>query len=332
MKRALPAYVYSYKTTLKSGPVDYIYFVKSGQRQRIKSEPGTPEFAAEYARLLRGMPARVQEFQFKKLIRSYQQSERFLRLAPRTKQDYIKVLNFLEEKIGHLEPAQMQRRHVIALQDANREKLRFANYCVQLLSVLFEHAIDQGVRKDNPAKGVRLIKSTSQPRQPWPIDLVNAYREVATGRASLIFELCVGTGQRIGNVLKMQWGQCDRNGISLRQGKTGRELYIPLTSRLRLVLDQTPRKGLSIVSGPDGRPLSYRAAADSVMKMRKQIGAEGYDIHSLRYTTAAELAALGLSDEVIMSITGHATVAMVARYAGPARQRQRAIEAQERRG
>jgi len=36
---------------------------------------------------------------------------------------------------------------------ANKKKQRFANYCVQLLSVLFEHAIDQGVRKDNPAKG-----------------------------------------------------------------------------------------------------------------------------------------------------------------------------------
>jgi len=65
--------------------------------------------------------------------------------------------------------------------------------------------------------------------------------------------------------------------------------------------------------------------------VRKKIGAEGCDIHSLRYTTAAELAALGLSDEVIMSITGHSTVAMVARYAGPARQRQRAQQAQERR-
>ncbi len=65
------------------------------------------------------------------------------------------------------------------------------------------------------------------------------------------------------------------------------------------------------------------------MKVRKKIGAEGYDIHSLRYTTAAELAVLGLSDEVIMSITGHSTVAMIARYAGPARQRQRAKLAQE---
>tara|TARA_R100001224_G_scaffold108163_1_gene84193 strand:- start:5270 stop:5404 length:135 start_codon:yes stop_codon:yes gene_type:complete len=38
------------------------------------------------------------------------------------------------------------------------------------------------------------------------------------------------------------------------------------------------------------RPWFYRGAADGKMKLRRQIGAEAYDIHSLRYTTTAELA------------------------------------------
>jgi hypothetical protein len=46
---------------------------------------------------------------------------------------------------------------------------------------------------------------------------------------------------------------------------------------------------------------------------------------------AAELAALGCSDELIMAVTGHRTSAMVALYAGPARQKARAREAQARR-
>ena len=39
------------------------------------------------------------------------------------------------------------------------------------------------------------------------------------------------------------------------------------------------------------------------MKVRKEIGAEEYDIHALRHTTASELAALGLSDDLIMAVT-----------------------------
>ena len=67
------------------------------------------------------------------------------------------------------------------------------------------------------------------------------------------------------------------------------------------------------------------------MAVRKKIGAEAYDQHALRYTAAAELAAAGCSDELIEAVTGHKSRAMVARYAGAARQKVRAIEAQGKR-
>ncbi|WP_370584775.1 integrase [Paracoccus sp. IB05] len=66
--------------------------------------------------------------------------------------------------------------------------------------------------------------------------------------------------------------------------------------------------------------------------MREAIGAEKYDIHGLRYAAAAELAVAGCSDELIASITGYKTSAMVAKYAGPARQKAREKAAQIKRG
>ena len=47
------------------------------------------------------------------------------------------------------------------------------------------------------------------------------------------------------------------------------------------------------------------------MAVRKQIGAEAYDIHALRYAAAAHLAAAGCTDDEIKAITGHTTSAMV---------------------
>ena len=41
------------------------------------------------------------------------------------------------------------------------------------------------------------------------------------------------------------------------------------------------------------------------MAVRKQIGAEAYDIHALRYAAAAHLAAAGCTDDEIKAITGH---------------------------
>lgn len=325
-KRQLPKFCY------RKGAKGYIYFERRGfGTQRIHAEPGTPEFATEYARILQGRAPVPAGRTFRSLIAHYKRSDRFSRLAPRTRADYDKVLAFIEERMGHLPPARMARKDVIRAQDQNRDATRFANYIVQVLRVLFEHAIDIGWRTDNPAKGVRMLRSTSAPRLPWPDSKIEAFRETAPHRPRLIFELCLGTGQRIGDVLRMRWNDIQDDGITLRQGKTGRALWIPLPAALREVLDATPRRGEAIVADDQGRALRYTHARHAVAEVRKQIGAEAYDLHALRHTAAHELAQLGCSDEMIMAITGHQSRSMVAHYAGAARQKSRAKEVREKR-
>lgn len=326
MKRELPAYIYRRKGGL-------LYFERRGEKsQRVHAAPGTPEFAMEYARLLNAVPAATTAKTFRALVKSYRRSGRYVRLAPRTRQDYEKVLGWVLDKLGDLPAHKMQRKDVIRARDANASTVRFANYIVQVLRVLMEHAIDEGWRQDNPAKGVPLLKSDRAPRMAWPQDLVDAYRAVATGRALLIFELCIGTGQRIGDVLRMRWEDIEGEGINVRQGKTGAFLWVPFTPHLGAVLAASDRVGETICAwGKKGKPTAYRGAAELVMAVRRAIGGEKYDLHGLRYTTAAELAALGCSDALIMAVTGHKTQAMVAKYAGPVRQKTRAIEAQGRR-
>ena len=104
-----------------------------------------------------------------------------------------------------------------------------------------------------------------------------------------------------------------------------------VTAALREVLDATPRRGEAIVADDQGRALRYTHARHAVAEVRKQIGAEAYDLHALRHTAAHELAQLGCSDEMIMAITGHQSRSMVAHYAGAARQKSRAKEVQEKR-
>lgn len=325
MKRNLPAYVYA-----KNGG---IWFQRRGYKTaKINAAPGTKEFALAYAALLNGAQAApVTGKSFSALVRSYVQSQKYRKLAPRTARDYDKVLEWVKEKLGPLPVAGIARKDVIRARDANAKTLRFANYIVQVLRILLEHSIDIGWRTDNPAKGVHLLKSEAAPREAWPTDKIEAFRAVATGRTLLIFELALGTGQRIGDVLRMRWADIDGDGINVTQGKTGAHLWVPFTRHLRAVLEDTPKLGETICAWGRGKPTSYRGAADMIMAVRRQIGAEAYDIHGLRYAAAAELAALGCSDEEIMAITGHKTHAMVARYAGAERQKTRAKRGQEKR-
>lgn len=325
-KRGLPAHVYDKKGVL--------YFQRRGwPTTRIKSQPGTADFALEYAALLNGarLAPAAGGRTFAALVADYERSQRYRKLAPRTAKDYDKVLAWVRAKLGSLPVDRMQRKDVIRARDANAETFRFANYIVQVLRILFEHAHDVGWTETNPAKGVSLLKSQAAPRQPWPQEKIDEFRRVATGHTLLVFELCLGTGQRISDVLKMRWSDVEGDGINVRQGKTGAVLWVPFTARLREVLRETPKVGVTICAHGIGKPMAYNTAAKRVLAIRDEIGARDYDIHSLRYSAAAELAQAGCSDELIAAVTGHATAAMVRKYAGPARQKVRAIEAQERR-
>ena len=327
MKRDLPPHIY------RKGRKGHLWFVRRGwQSQRIYSEFPSEAFWAEYARVQKGIPPIPKGKTFTALIASYKRSDRFARLAPRTKSDYDKVMGFLQDQIGPLDPSRMQRKDIIRLQSENADAVRFANYCVQVIRILMEHAIDIGWREQNPAKGIRLIKADTEPRKPWPDDLIAKYRQTATGRALLVFELCIGTGQRIGDVLKMKWGDIEGDGINVRQNKTGATLWIPFTPRLRTALDAAEKRSVFILTNLRATgPWSYRGASQAIRKVRVKIGAENYDIHALRHTTTSELAALGLGDEFIMAVTGHRSAASVRHYSEKARQRKRALEAQKNR-
>lgn len=313
---------------------DYWYFERMGERIALPP-PDAPDFLEQYQIAKRGhRPALPQGRTFKRLIAEYRASPRWTRLAPRTRKDYEKVLNWAEATFGDLSPHRMERRHVIRAQAENAERMRFANYIVQVLSVLFEQAIDLGWITHNPAKGIRLLKSEGEDlHKPWPIEKIGAYTAAAGfgTPARTIMELAIGTGQRIGDLLKMRWDWIDGEGISLRQGKTRTALWIPFTPRLAGYLAELPRKSLTIIAGADGRPLQYFTAAKTVMAIRKQIGAEEFTIHGWRYTAAAELAAAGASDEEVQAITGHKSRAMVVKYAGAQRQRAHATAAQAKR-
>lgn len=324
VKRHLPRYVY------KKGRKQYPYFIRGNVCERIHAEPGTNAFTAEYNRLLNGDYSQAPKRTVKKLIAHYMQSHKWERLSVNTQKSYRRSFRYFEDKIALVDPGSIRRRHVIEMRDALKKTPTTANRRVGALSVLMEHGIDIDWIERNPAKGVEQFKATKE-RQPWPADMVEAFRSTANAETLLLFEMLIGTGQRIGDVLAMQWGHIEEGGIVVKQGKTKAEVWIPFTARLRSILDQTPKRGLHIATQATGRPVSYQLAWKWIKAVRDEVGADRYDIHALRHTAASELAALGLDDEHIMSITGHTSSGMVRLYAGKAAQRARAKKVQEKR-
>lgn len=323
MRRSLPPHVYA------KGRKGYLYFVRAGVCERIHDAPGTPAFAAAYARLMQGRTVTPQKT-MRKLIRAYLVSREWEKLAGNTKRSYRRHLAYFEDVIGDLDPASIRPVHVRQMHEALSDKPTDANRKVSCLSSLFHYGIEHDWLKENPAREIRLSKKHSKPHSVWPVNVISAYRETAAGPSLLLFEMLIGTGQRIGDVLKMQWAHVEGDGINVRQQKTGTIIWVPFTARLRATLAETPRRGLFIASQESGRPMSYQLAWKLVTDVRRQIDAMEYDIHGLRHTAASEIAALpGMTTEHVRAITGHRSAEMAQHYSLKAGQRARAEEAQK---
>ncbi len=330
-KKDLPKYVYADRA--------YVRFIRRsrGQSVMMKEEPGTPEFWDHYNQLLRGRESAPAKRNFETLILSYYESDAFKKLKPRTKSDYRKYIEHIRTIWGAKDPQKIETHHVYQLHQANADRWRQANYLVQVMVVLMNHAMLIGFLKNehrNPAKGIPLFKQKSEGWEPWPDDIRAEFESVATPRARLVYELCLGTGQRIGDVVKIRWSSIKDGAFDLTQGKTDKPLFIPLTDRLTAYLATVERRGLTVITDTAGRPVLYRTIAEEMRKVKASMehpDAKKYVTHGLRKNATIELYQSGCDDEMVKAVTGHSGVEMLKKYGGQVRQIEFATRAQDAR-
>jgi integrase len=141
-----------------------------------------------------------------------------------------------------------------------------------------EHCDDLGWTETNPARGVSELKTEKSEREPLPQELLETYRAACSldTRERLVMELCVGTGQRIGDVLEMRWSDIKYGAVFVRQSKTKKKLWVPILSELLAALEAASRHHAFILTNERGaNRRSCRGASAAVRKVRDQIGSLG---------------------------------------------------------
>ncbi len=322
-----------YLACIRHGGKDYWYFRRGDTRIRLPDDPDSPEFDRAYWNIRSGKANKEIATTFEAVIVSYYQTPRFMRLKAGTKAEYRRTLELIREKNGSKDFTKLRRRDVIAARDQYADQWRKANAMVEQISILARHAIDLEWITANPAQGVEKLKGGSY--EAWPEVKLAAYErhceEQGLSVERTIFELCIGTGQRIGDVVAMEWGQFQGGYMEVVQEKTGVRLSIFCPERLQSYLARLPRAGRHILAKNLTQHLSKRRAQFLVSGVRETISAKDYVIHGWRYTAAKELAEAGCSDTEIQSVTGHKSLEMVKKYRQQARQKQLSKTAQLRR-
>lgn len=309
----------------------YRYYRRDGRRIRLIGEPGSPEFASSYQAAQRQfeIPAVPDKGEtLAALVVAYKASPEYKALASATQLGYGIHLDALTETYGHCALDGLTRKVGYTIRDKLSAVPSSANQRIRILRLIMNWAVKRDWLKTNPIVEIEPLK-TGDGAKSWPDTLLDRAAGELSGATLTAFMLALYTGQRLGDVLAMKWGDILDGRIQVKQGKTGEELEIPQHPKLRAHLKAIKKsaKGVYIVGRRDGRPLTTDGFKTLWHRAMTNMGVKGYAFHGLRKTAAARLAEAGCTEKQIASITGHKTLAMVQHYTRQADQKRLSDEA-----
>lgn len=326
----MPELHYVHKKTAK-GRV-YYYF-NTGQRG-LDGKPiltRLPDkrdlaFGGSYARALAARTNRDNQTGFLDLdglIRKYERSPEFRRLAQSSQRSYSRYLATVNRLIrtvqgGSPAAAALEPRHVAQLRDELADTPGAANQAVRALGALYAWASrpEQGYAPSNPAAKIKLFEQGEH--QPWPEALLED--ALADPAVQLPVALLYFTGQRIGDVVRMQWNDVERGEIKVFAQKTKTKLRISLADELAALLKHESRPSTAILTNAKGEPWTQSGLRQKLQAWAKQRG-EDVVPHGLRKNAVIALLEAGCTIAEVSAITAH-SIAMVEHYA-KARDQQR---------
>lgn len=219
--RHLPACVYE-----KHGA---FWYVKGGKWRKI----GTDLHSAltEYARIVsaptEGMPALIDEAL--PLLTK--------KVAPSTKKQYEYCAAMLKEDFADFYPGQVKHGDVVEMLDQYADRQALANRMLTVLKLVFQWALDRGRVEANPCVSVKRFVQTSRDRLITRDEYARVY-EACPPWLQCVMDLCYLTGQRIGDILKIELVHLHDDGVYFEQQKTGKRLVVEWTPELRAVAER----------------------------------------------------------------------------------------------
>jgi integrase len=272
--------------------------------------------AASKAKLLPVAATRAAPGSIAALVASYYQSADYLQLRPSTRHNYALIIERFREQHGDKPVKLLQPDHIRRMLVARIETPAAANNLRKMIGVLMRHAVDIGLRSDNPVLTVRRIRIESTGFHSWSEDEIAVFEQnYAQGtRERLAFDLLLYTMQRRSDVVLMGPQLVRNRVISLTQVKTRSLVQIPIHPKLQVSLDLAPKDQLVYLTTRLGRGFSPTGFTNYMRAVCDAIGLPICSPHGLRKAGMRRLAEAGCTPHQIMSISGHVSLHDVEGY------------------
>lgn len=291
------------------------YYYHRATGTRLIGEPGSPEFLVSYAAAEESIQQR-NAGTLAGILRDFQETGKWRRLAESTKKEYRRVFSFWEDTYGSCPYRALEdkafRRDVLKWHDRfSVDKPREADNRVTILARVLAWAAADGPLKVNVLDKFDRAYHGDRSDKIWLPEHVDAFMEVAEPEMRLALVLALHTGQRQGDILRMAWSNYDGEAITIRQGKAnrlGREapaVRIPCTKALKETLDRLEKRSPLILTTKTGRAFKKRYFAEQWEQASRAAGITDLHFHDIRGTTVTMLFQAGCNVAQIAAVTGH---------------------------
>ena len=285
--------------------------------------PGSDAFMEAYGRATAAMPrvevasARTGADSIAAMIAGYLRSAALANLAVASQREYRRILEGLRRDFGNLRITTMQRKHVMRMLDTKAKHPAAARDFLRCLRLLMQYAIGIGVRQDDPTAGIRVKMPKSDGFHTWTEDEIAAFEASypVDSKPRLALALMLNTALRCSDVVKIGRGQVRNGTIHLTAQKTKTSLAIPITAELAAAINAAaPSEHMVFLVNERGQAFTGRGFSQWFRRQCEHAGLKGLSAHGLRKAACRRLAEAGCSANEIAAISGHASLAEVARY------------------
>ena len=303
------------------------YFRRAGHRRvPLPGLPGSTEFMEAYQAALDDAPdakveagaSRTKPGTINAAIVAFYQSYTFMKNKPITRSTDRNILEAFRIKHGDKHAATIERKHVEAIIAEKAGTPAAQRNLLRVLRVLLAFAVDQGLRKDNPALGIKLKALDTSGFHSWTEEEVRLFEErhpIGT-KARLALALLLYTAQRRQDVVNL--GPANLQGgtrLHFTQSKTGTEMNIPIAEPLAEIIAATPMVGVkSYLVTDHGKPFTAAGFGNWFRARCNEAGLSQCSAHGLRKAFLRRMAEAGCSEDFIASISGHKDMREIRTY------------------
>lgn len=331
MNRELPPYASSFKD--RHGR-ERVRFRRTGFPTVYPTAvAGTDDFWKEYLAWKASEPApvgieRIEPGTFDDLITQFYRSTPWNNIPKEsTKRTYRGELERFRALNGKTLVRNVNAQSIVRKMEKMAATPSAAANLLKRLRTLFDYAIVIGMRKDNPAKPVKAPRPKDKSgHHEWTeaeIRQFQKHHKLGT-KARLALEIFVNTAQRRSDAAVMGEDPEKPGYVLVRQLKTDALLSIRMHPDLKKAVDACPSGKPAFIVSERGKPYTKESFGNWFRDQCNDAGLPHCSAHGLRKAASRRMAELGLSNQLIKSITGHSTDSEVARYTRNADQARRA--------